>query len=64
MQKKIEVFLYIFKEVRRKRNPWDAALSHAVLKGLNNKNVLTPILNLGAILNFHAWQHWFFLTIL
>jgi hypothetical protein len=24
---------------------------------LNNKNVLTSMLNLGAILNFHTWQH-------
>jgi hypothetical protein len=27
---------------------------------LNDKNVLASILNLGAILKFHAWQHFFF----
>jgi hypothetical protein len=27
---------------------------------LIDKNVLTFILNMGAILKFHAWQHWFY----
>jgi hypothetical protein len=27
---------------------------------LNDKNVLASILNLGAILQFHAWEHFFF----
>jgi hypothetical protein len=27
---------------------------------LNDKNLLASILNLGAILKFHAWQHFFY----
>jgi hypothetical protein len=30
------------------------------LQVLNDKNVLVSILNLGAILNFHALHHWFY----
>jgi hypothetical protein len=28
------------------------------LQVLNGKNVLASMLNLGAILKLHAWQHW------
>jgi hypothetical protein len=30
------------------------------INSLNDKKVLLSILNLGAILNFHAWQHKFY----
>jgi hypothetical protein len=31
---------------------------------LTNKNVLTTIWNLGAILNFHVWKYWFYFFVI
>jgi hypothetical protein len=41
-------------------NNLEEILKNNLIYVLNDKIVLASILNLGAILKCHAWQHWFY----